>query len=183
MSDYKRYNKYGKSNGDGTYAPKFPDSSVPKFSGKLLPLMTEEQKAAERAPIDELAFDFSCRVTRMYKWLNEGKLSKADRDIVGAYGLQMLRSASSVSANLNEAKHPQSDADYLSRATIALKEARETERWLRLLNANGYVNVEQFTSLNQDLDRILRILVSITTKVRKRIKGVRELGNIITGVQ
>ena len=49
----------------------------------LKPLMTEEQKAADRVPIDELAFDFSCRVTRMYKWLNEGKLSKADRDIVG----------------------------------------------------------------------------------------------------
>lgn len=102
--------------------------------------MTDVEKAADRVPIDELAFDFSCRVTRMYKWLNEGKLSKADRDIVGAYGLQMLRSASSVSANLNEAKHPQFDTDYLSKATIALKEARETEHWLRLPEANGYVN-------------------------------------------
>lgn len=74
-----------------------------KFSGSLRPLMSEAEKAADRVPIDELAFDFSCRVTRMYKWLNEGKLSKADRDIVGAYGLQMLRSASSVSANLKAA--------------------------------------------------------------------------------
>lgn len=135
--------------------------------------MTEEQKAADRVPIDHLAFDFSCRVTRMYKWLNDGKLSKADRDIVGAYGLQMLRSASSISANLNEAKHPQSDADYLSKTTIALKEARETEHWLRLLNTNGYVNDEQFASLQSDLDRILRILVAVTTKVRERLKGIR----------
>lgn len=145
-----------------------------KFLGSLKPLMTEEQKAADRVPIDELAFDFSCRVTRMYKWLNEGKLSKADRDILGAYGLQMLRSASSVSANLNEAKHPQSDADYLSKATISLKEARETEHWLRLLEANGYVNDEQFTSLASDLDRILRILVSVTTKVRERLKAEKK---------
>lgn len=141
-----------------------------KFLGMLKPLMTEEQKAADRVPIDELAFDFSCRVTRMYKWLNEGKLSKADRDNVGAYGLQMLRSASSVSANLNEAKHPQSDADYLSKATISLKEARETEHWLRLLEANGYVASDQYESMNKDLDRILRILVTITTKVRERLK-------------
>lgn len=133
--------------------------------------MTEAEKAADRVPIDELAFDFSCRVTRMYKWLNEGKLSKADRDIVGAYGLQMLRSASSVSANLNEAKHPQSDADYLSKATISLKEARETEHWLRLLEANGYVASDQYESMNKDLDRILRILVVITSKVRERLKS------------
>lgn len=145
-----------------------------KFLGSLKPLMTEEQKAAERVPIDELAFDFSCRVTRMYKWLNEGKLSKADRDIVGTYGLQMLRSSSSVSANLNEAKHPQSDADYLSKTTISLKEARETEHWLRLLEANGYVNESQYTSLIHDLDRILRILVAITTKVRERLKGEKK---------
>lgn len=171
MSYNNNYNRYQKKNNGTSGTPKFQDASVPKFCGKLQPLMTEEQKAAERVPIDELAFDFSCRVTRMYKWLNEGKLSKADRDIVGAYGLQMLRSASSVSANLNEAKHPQSDGDYLSKATIALKEARETEHWLRLLNANGYVSDDQFVSMNKDLDRILRILVTITTKVRERLKG------------
>lgn len=93
---------------------------------------------------------------------------------MGTYGLQMLRSASSVSANLNEAKHPQSDADYLSKATISLKEARETEHWLRLLEANGYVNDEQYTSLIHDLDRILRILVTITSKVRERLKGEKK---------
>jgi len=141
-----------------------------KFSGSMKPLMTEEEKSAAMVPIDLLAFDFSCRVTRMYKWLNEGKLSKADRDIVGVYGLQVLRSASSVSANLNEAKHPQSDADYLSKTTIALKEARESEHWLRLLDANGYMDAAQYSSLNVDLDRILRILVTITTKVRERLK-------------
>lgn len=61
-------NQKGNDSEDGT--PKFLDSSVPKFSGALKPLMTEAEKAAGRVPIDELAFDFSCRVTRMYKWLN-----------------------------------------------------------------------------------------------------------------
>lgn len=158
MGDYRTFKKFGKEENR-------------KFDGHVKPLMTEDEKSAERVPIDELAFDFSCRVTRMYKWLNEGKLTKADRDIVGAYGLQMLRSASSVSANLNEAKHPQSDADYLSKTTISLKEARETEHWLRLLNTNGYVADEQFSSLKHDLDRILRILITITSKVREKLRS------------
>lgn len=80
---------------------------VRRFGGELKPLMTEAEKCADMVLVDMLAFDFSCRITRLYRWLNEGKLSKADRDIVGAYGLQLLRSASSISANLNEAKHPQ----------------------------------------------------------------------------
>lgn len=72
---------------------------------------------------------------------------------------------------VNEAKHPQSDADYLSKATISLKEARETEHWLRLLHDNGYINDSQFTSQNSELSRILRILVTIEGKVKQRIKG------------
>ena len=144
---------------------------VRRFRGELKPLMTEAEKCADMVPVDMLAFDFSCRITRLYRWLNEGKLSKADRDIVGAYGLQLLRSASSISANLNEAKHPQSDADYLSKASIGLKEARESEHWLRLLNSNGYIDDEQFNSLNHDLERILKILVTITSKVRGRLRG------------
>lgn len=88
---------------------------------------------------------------------------------------QIFRSGTSIGANLNEARHPQSDADYLSKANIALKEARETEYWLNLLHDNGYINDSQFTSINTDLSRILRILVTIVGKVSKRLKkGVRE---------
>lgn len=71
---------------------------------------------------------------------------------------------------MNEASNPQSDADFLSKANIALKEARETEYWLNLLHDNGYINDGQFTSLNADLSRILRILVTIVGKVSKRLK-------------
>lgn len=141
-----------------------------KFSGIDAPLMTEAEKSASVVPIEKLAYDFTCRITRLYRWLNDGQLSKADRDIIGAYGLQMIRSTSSVSANLHEAKHPQSDADYLSKVNIALKEARETEHWMRLLHDNGYLDEEQYESLYHDLDRILRILVTIVSKVRKRVR-------------
>lgn len=86
------------------------------FSGELKPLLTEEEKS--KAQILELSYDFSCRIIRLYKYLNEGKLSKADRDMIDALGRQLLRSATSINANMNEAQHPQSDADFLSKATI-----------------------------------------------------------------
>ena len=84
---------------------------------------------------------------------------------------QILRSGTSIGANMNEAKHPQSDADFLSKSSIALKEARETEYWLNLLHDNGYLDDSQYMSLNHDLERILKILVTITSKVRGRLRG------------
>ena len=76
----------------------------------MKPLMSESEKA--EAQVLELSYDFSCRIIRLYKYLNEGKLGKADRDIIDAIGRQLVRSATSINANMNEAQHPQSDADY-----------------------------------------------------------------------
>lgn len=180
MADYK-----------GTYKPKkntFPkkdsrkdgDSDSRKdestetrtFSGTLKPLMSEAEK--EKAQILELSYDFSCRIIRLYKFLNEGKLSKADRDIVDAVGRQLLRSATSINANINEAQHPQSDADFLSKATIALKESRESETWLHMLSDNGYLDSRMSESILHDCARINRILITITSKVRNRIQGTTD---------
>lgn len=130
-------------------------------------LMTEEQKS--QAQILELSYDFSCRIIRLYKFLNQGKLLKADRDVIGVLGLQMLRSGTSINANIAEAQHPQSDADFLSKASIALKEARETENWLNLIRDNGYLTPEQSDSLLHDCSRIIKILITITSKVRNRL--------------
>ena len=145
------------------------DSDVRKFEGELKPLMTEEQK--KDAQILELSYDFSCRIIRLYKYLNEGKLSKADRDIIDAVGRQLLRSATSINANMNEAQHPQSDSDFLSKASIALKESRESETWLHMLSDNGYLDSRMSESILHDCARINKILITITAKVRKRING------------
>ena len=143
-----------------------------KFEGTLKPLMTEEEKG--KAQILELTYDFSCRIIRLYKYLNEGRLGKADRDIIDAIGRQLVRSATSINANMNEAQHPQSDADFLSKATIALKESRESNNWIRLLGDNGYLDSRELESLIHDGERILRILITITSKVRKRLSGPKE---------
>ena len=142
------------------------------FQGEMKPLMTEEEK--KKAQILELSYDFSCRIIRLYKFLNEGKLSKADRDIVDALGRQLLRAATSINANINEAQHPQSDADFLSKATIALKESRESETWLHMLSDNGYLDQRMSESILHDCSRINKILITITAKVRKRLSGSKE---------
>lgn len=132
--------------------------------GPLKPLMSEEEKAS--AKVEDLAYDFACRMARLFQYLTEDADYK--EYIISK---QIFRSGTSIGANMNEAKHPQSDADFLSKANIALKEARETEYWLNLLHDNGYINNDQFNSLNNDLSRILRILVTIVGKVSKRLKG------------
>lgn len=144
-------------------------TEVRKFNGSLKPLMSEAEK--EKAQVLDLTYDFSCRIIRLYKYLNEGKLSKGDRDIVDALGRQLLRSATSINANINEAQHPQSDADFLSKATIALKESRESETWLHMLSDNGYLDSRMSESLLLDCSRINKILITITSKVRKRLNS------------
>lgn len=138
-----------------------------RYDNPLKPLLSEDEKS--KAQILDLSYDFSCRIIRLYKYLNEGKLSKADRDIIDALGRQLVRSATSINANMNEAQHPQSDADFLSKASIALKEARESENWLHLLSDNGYLEPQASESLLLDCVRIIRVLITITSKVRKRI--------------
>ena len=146
---------------------KYGTKETRTFEGKEKTLMTEDEKS--RAQILELSYDFSCRIIRLYKFLNKGNLSKADRDVVGVLGLQMLRSGTSINANIAEAQHPQSDADFLSKASIALKEARETENWLNLLRDNSYLSSAQSESILHDCSRINKILITITSKVRNRL--------------
>ena len=166
---------YGGSKAAKTYSSrkkevrKEESTEVRTFDGTLKPLMSEEEK--KDAQVLELSYDFSCRIIRLYKYLNEGKLSKADRDIIDALGRQLVRSATSINANMNEAQHPQSNADFLSKASIALKEARESENWLSLLRDNGYLSTVQSESLLNDCSRINKILITITAKVKKRLNS------------
>ena len=147
------------------------DAEQRTFEGTLKPVMTEEEK--KDAQILELSYDFSCRIIRLYKYLNEGKLNKADRDIIDALGRQLLRSATSINANMNEAQHPQSDSDFLSKASIALKESRESETWLHMLSDNGYLDQRMSESILHDCQRIIRILITMTSRVRNRIQGTK----------
>ena len=59
---------------------------------------------------------------------------------------QVFRSGTSIGANIREAQHAQSDADFLSKMQISLKECNETDYWLQLLHDNGYLNKIGFVS-------------------------------------
>ena len=70
-----------------------------------------------------------------------------------------------------ESKHAQSDNDFLSKMSIAYKEADESDYWLNLLHDNGYLNDVQFNSLSHDCTRIVKILTSIMKTMKAKIEG------------
>lgn len=107
------------------------------------------------------SFDFAVRAVNAYKILVEHRkefvLSK-----------QFLRSATSIGANAEEAIGAQSTADFISKLSIAYKEARETNYWIRLLKETSYLTDSEAESLLCDIDEILRIIgkIQISTKNR-----------------
>ena len=109
--------------------------------------------------VEEKSFQLAIRTIRLYQYLRSKKkefvLSK-----------QLLRSGTSIGANVAEAQQAQSRADFLSKINIALKEAAETEYWLRLLRATDYLEEKEFRSIYSDCEQVKKLLVAIvkTTK-------------------
>ncbi len=103
--------------------------------------------------------DFALHIISLYKILIEEKkeyvLSK-----------QLLRSGTSIGANVRESKNAQSRLDFINKLNIALKDADETDYWLDLLYTSNYINKEEFTKNENELNEIIKILTSIikTTK-------------------
>ena len=80
---------------------------------------------------------------------------------------QLLRSGTSVGANVQEAQAGQSRADFISKYSIALKEARETVYWLRLLDASGELSNGSCKALLREADEITRVIASIVVSTKK----------------
>jgi len=126
-------------------------------------LASEEDKKGMN--VLDLTYDFSCRIVRLYQFLT---VESDRKDYV--LSKQLYRSGTSIGANVREARHAQSDADYLSKYSIALKEADETEYWICLLYDNGFLTLEQYESLHVDIIRILKILISIVKSIKQKVK-------------
>ncbi len=107
-------------------------------------------------------FAFAVRVVKLCRALE--KKPGSSRTLAN----QLLRSGTSVGANLEESKGGQSRADFLAKVYIALKEARETHYWLRLLIASEIVAESQLQPLLDECDEITAILTTIVKKVRMR---------------
>ena len=113
--------------------------------------------------IDERAFEFALEIVALYKCLIGNKeyiLSK-----------QVLRSGTSIGANVQEAQAAQSKADFISKMAIASKEARETKYWLRLLTKSGYLDgYSRKAETLAEVDSIINIITKIvkTSSQRQR---------------
>lgn len=83
---------------------------------------------------------------------------------------QLLRSGTSIGANIHESKYGQSPADFVAKMQIALKECYETEYWLELLSRSGYISDDAYKALRQEAGAIRRMLIASINTTRERNK-------------
>ena len=113
-----------------------------------------------RKTIQTKSFQFALRIVKLCNYLQNEK-----HEFIMAK--QLLRCGTSVGANVAEAEHAQSRADFCSKLNIALKEAAETDYWLRLLHEAGYLNEGEFRSVYADCKEIEKILAAIVKTVKE----------------
>lgn len=105
--------------------------------------------------IQERSFLFAVRIVRLCQFLE--KQDRVSRTLAN----QLLRSGTSVGANIEEAQAGQSKADFIAKMSIARKEARETHYWLRLMKESKLLSDSQLSEILQESEEIVRILTSI----------------------
>ena len=114
--------------------------------------------------IKEKSRNFAIRIIRLYKYLCDEKkefiLSK-----------QLLRSGTSIGANVNEALCGISKKDFLAKMYIAYKETAESLYWLDLLNATDFISEKEFQSINNDCEELNKLLSSITKTTHERLNS------------
>jgi len=99
--------------------------------------------------------DFALKIIRLYK-----KLCDEKHEFI--MSKQLLKSGTSIGANVKEAIRGQSKADFYAKLYISLKEASETEYWLELLHESGYISEKDFSCIYEDCQEVIKILVAIT---------------------
>ena len=114
--------------------------------------------------LENKSISFAVRIVKFYKFLCEEKkeyiLSK-----------QVLRSGTSIGANIRESRNAQSKADFMNKLNVALKEADETQYWFEVLEKSEIINPEDFEMLNKDLSELIAILVSSIKTLKNNLKS------------
>ncbi|MDZ8240178.1 MAG: four helix bundle protein [Nostoc sp. ChiQUE01a] len=110
--------------------------------------------------IYDRTFTFSVRIVKLCQYLDDKP------GVPRTLAQQLLRSGTSIGANVEEAQAAQSKADFISKLTIALKESRETRYWLSLLVASDIVPQERISQLQTETEELRKILgvIIISTK-------------------
>lgn len=107
------------------------------------------------------SLDFAVRIVNLYMYL----IAERHESVISKL---LLRSGTSVGANLHEAQESISTREFESKVYIALKEARETEYWIELLFRTEYLDKTQYDSINADCVEILKLLVTILKSLRQK---------------
>jgi len=110
--------------------------------------------------IANLSMDFALRIVKLYKYLCNEKTEYV-------MSKQLLRSGTSIGANIAESEHAQSTADFISKLYIALKEANESKYWLTLLAKAEYLTETEYESMMTDLRIIIGTLVNTIKKTKE----------------
>lgn len=113
--------------------------------------------------IRDLSYDFAIRIIRLYQILVKDKKE---------YNLakQLLRSGTSIGANVREAQNAESAADFVHKLAISLKEANETEYWLCLLRDTDFLTEKEFNSIHDDIVSIIKMLTAIIKTKKRNLK-------------
>ena len=126
-------------------------------------MRNEELEIRNGNPILDKSKAFAIRIVNLYKYLTE----KRSEYVMSK---QVLRSGTSIGANVSESVYAQSRADFLSKMYIAYKEAGEAAYWLELLEDTKYLTAAQAKSIRADCAELIRILSSITKTTRKKLR-------------
>ena len=121
----------------------------------------QNEKVGSRADIVERTFSFALQIVKLCRGLE--RTSGTSRSL----SLQLLRSGTSIGANVEEAQAGQSKADFVSKMAIALKEARETGYWLRLIRESGIATTDSLALLEQEASELAKILGAIISKAKR----------------
>ena len=112
----------------------------------------------------ELSKKFALRIVKLYTYLHDERKEHV-------ISKQRYRCGTSIGANLAEGQFAQSDADYINKLSIALKEAAETTYWLELLHESEMISTKQYESLQNDVKTITGTLVNIVNKMKMKGKN------------
>src|SRR5688572_18092706 len=104
--------------------------------------------------IKDKSFTFAIDIVYLYK-----KLVKTDKEFI--MSRQLLKSGTSIGANVREAEFAQSKPDFINKMSIGLKEANETDYWIDLLHATDFLDEQEFEKYKPKSQEMLRLLVSI----------------------
>lgn len=117
------------------------------------------------------SMNFAVKIVNIYKHLCAG-----EKEFV--MSKQLLRSGTSIGANVREAVNSQSKKEFIAKMNISLKEAAETEYWLELLQKTDYLTKIEYEGLNQDCDELKRLLVSIIKSSNQKMsQSIQQTNN------